>query len=109
MISRLTSDVTVMQELLTSGSLTFAADFGEAVASKEDACHEAEGFRADPQFLVHREGGKADVHAVEVGDEIANDKEGKQPAAHFARSGGKRLIIHRRIPKRPCADLRRHD
>ena len=27
MISRLTSDVTVMQELLTSGSLTFAADF----------------------------------------------------------------------------------
>ena len=27
MLSRLTSDVTVMQELLTSGSLTFAADF----------------------------------------------------------------------------------
>ncbi len=26
-ISRLTSDVTVMQELLTTGSLTFAADF----------------------------------------------------------------------------------
>ena len=48
------------------------------ITEEEDARPEAEGGRRKTQILVHGQRGEADIDAIEIGDEVAEDQEGHE-------------------------------
>jgi hypothetical protein len=55
----------------------------QEVREKEDAGRAAEHGGGEAQVLGHGGAGKAEVHAVEVGDEVADHQQRQQPPADF--------------------------
>ena len=58
--------------------------FEDEISDEEQAGAEAEGGLAQAERLVHVELGKADIDAIEIGHEIADDQERDQPPHHLA-------------------------
>ena len=58
----------------------------DEIGDEEDAGAEAERGRGQPKVLVHRQRRKADVDAVEIGDEVADDQERHEPLRDFGDS-----------------------
>ena len=57
-----------------------AGHFEDEVADEEYAAAETIDSGGETQHLVHGEGGEADIHPVEIGDEVACDQHRQQPA-----------------------------
>ena len=55
----------------------------EEIADEEDARTNSEGGRRQADVLVHRQGGEADVHAIEIGSEITPDEKRNEPPRNF--------------------------
>ena len=75
------------------------------IAEKEDAGAETEHGRGQAERLVHGQRGKADIHPVEIGDEIADDQIGNEPRRDlFDRSGFhvRHSVLHSVLPVRPA-------
>ena len=49
--------------------------FAHAIAKEEQACSETKGGGVQAERLVHLKGGEANVHTVEIGNEIAQHDE----------------------------------
>jgi hypothetical protein len=60
-----------------------AWDFKEEVAEKENPSDKSELLAGDGQLLVHRQGSKADVDAVEKCNDVEKPNEGKNPDFQF--------------------------
>ena len=48
-----------------------------------------------PEVLVHGERGEADIHPVEIGDEIADDQERNEPRRHLPDSPSLQVLHSR--------------
>ena len=59
-----------------------ARHFQKEIAEKEDARAEAIGLGIDADRLVHLQRGEADIHAVDVVDQIGSDQEWHQTPGH---------------------------
>jgi hypothetical protein len=66
-----------------------ARDLKDHVTEKEDASDEAKLSAGDGQFLVHRQGRKADVDAVNKGGDVEDKQKRQNPEPDF--SGGSRF------------------
>jgi hypothetical protein len=49
---------------------------------------QAELFGAEAQSLVHGQGGEADIHTVDIGDEIGGEQQRQHAPADAAHGGG---------------------
>ena len=55
-----------------------AWDFEEEVADEKDACTESVDGIGELQILKHLKFGKADVDAVDIGDDVTDEQDGHQ-------------------------------
>ena len=68
-----------------------AGDLEQAVADEEHAGAEAELRRRQPDRLVHRQRGEADVVAIEVVEDVADDQDRHQPPADLGEDAAFRV------------------
>ena len=64
------------------------------VADEEDARPEAVHRRRKAERLVHLERGKADVNAIEIGEDVAKEEKRHQAAANFRGGGVEQGVGH---------------
>ena len=65
----------------------------DEVRDKEDAGAEAERGLRQAKVLVHRQRGKADIDAVEIGDEVTDDEERDEAFGDFG-DGADFYFVH---------------
>jgi hypothetical protein len=59
-----------------------AGHFEQHVGDEEQTAADAESRGGEAEVLVHGERGEADVHAIHVGDEVAQNQKRDQAKAH---------------------------
>ena len=67
-----------------------AGDFKEEVAQKENAGAHGEDGVGKPGDVMHGQFGEADIDSVDVGQDVAGEKNGNQPEGDLAVDGGGR-------------------
>lgn len=57
------------------------------ITEKKDTCSRGEDGIGEPRFVMHGEFGEADIDAVEIGQHVAEKKEGDEAERYFAVGG----------------------
>src|SRR5712692_8241973 len=65
-----------------------ARNFKDDIADEENPGYEPKLLAGDSQFLVHRQGGKPNVDAVEKGHDVKNEEKGKKSDLQFLNGSG---------------------
>ena len=58
--------------------------FEQRIAEEKDSGSQAIDRRTEPEVAVHVDRGKADIDAIEVRDDVEQEKKGDQAPAHLA-------------------------
>ena len=53
-------------------------DLEDDIRQEEDACSQAIGRRGQSEILIHRQRCEADIHPVEISDEVTDDQKGDE-------------------------------
>src|SRR5215813_10736754 len=59
-------------------------DFEQEVAEEEDARAKAEHLRCQANFLIHGQGGEANIDAIEKGNEVQEHEERNEPPSYLS-------------------------
>jgi hypothetical protein len=65
-----------------------ARNFKDDIADEENPGYEPKLPTGDSQFLVHRQGGKPNIDAVDKRDDVKNEQKGKKPDLQLVNSSG---------------------